>query len=334
VSRWRRLRRLAAGREETLRTGIFEAHRSRFLRSATLVRAFYALQLYQLDNLASRWNRWVDLERLDGLWPLFWGPPENPQLTIAVVVMIFFLGTFSSILCPHRRIYRILAFLGLLLAGALSNSFGKIDHGHHAWIFVAFLLIFLPDGPPRKLAGSIGARQRYLLVFAGAQASFLLCYSLAGFWKLLAGLQRALAGEVGGLSPDGLAYLAADRLLQTGSESVLGPLVIEHPWLGWPLLVGGIYLELVAVVVVFRPSLLRPWGALIASLHLGSLLILTVGYLPNLLLAVPLLLAAPGGTRPPTLRSTLGNLPLFEWLGAVADRVTSKRAATSKRATG
>lgn len=55
--------------------------------------------------------------------------------------------------------------------------------------------------------------------------------------------------------------------------------MIEVPELFWPLLLAGIYLELVALVMAFRPSLLRLWGLLIVALHLGSLLILSVAFL-------------------------------------------------------
>lgn len=196
VSPLRRLRRLAAGLQETLRLGIFAAHRARYQQTTALVRAFYIAQIFHLRGLLGRWSDWLELDYFDGLWPLFWVPSAAPQLAIALMAAIFATGIFSASRFPERVLCRLLSFVGLMLAGALENSFGKIDHDYHAWIYVAFLLIFLPAGG-RDLASSIRGRQKYLLVFAGAQASFLMTYTLAGFWKLQVAIQQAMAGAVG-----------------------------------------------------------------------------------------------------------------------------------------
>lgn len=275
------------------------------------MRAFYGLQLFHLITSFSRWNGWLSLDRIDGLWPLFWADGAAAPFVVSLVITTHAVGSFLAIAFPQRRVSRLLAFLGLFLSAALHNSFGKIDHGHHTWIYVSLIFIFLPEGEEAAIARSISARQRYLLVFAGAQASFLMTYSLAGFWKLYAGIEQALAGEVGVLSLDGFAYLTADRLLQTSSESVLGPLVIAHPWFSGPLMIAGIYFELFALVAVFRPSLLRLWGVMIVTFHLSTLLILTIRFLPNVLLAAILLIAAPGATRRQSIAATLARLPLL-----------------------
>lgn len=314
MSHLRRLRRFLAGGEEALKAGVFAAHRRQFDQSTILVRAFYGLLIFHLSKAFGRWNRWLDLEQIDGLWPLFWSDRFDAQFVVALILSTFALGSFMAMLSPQRRICRLMAFLGLFFSAALSNSFGKIDHGSHPWIYASFIFIFLPDGTPQTLARSIAARQRYLLVFAGAQASFLLTYSLAGFWKLYVGIQQALAGHVGVLSMDGFAYMTADRLLQTSSQSVLGPLVIVHPWLSGPLMLGAIYFEIFALVVVFRPSLRRLWGTIIVAFHLGTLLVLTVEFSTNIMLAAILLIAAPGPPRRPSARVVIANLPLVRLL--------------------
>lgn len=304
------MRRFLAGGEPSLREGIFSAQRRRFYQSYVLVQAFYGLQLYHLITSLGSWRGWLDLDRIEGLWPLYWAGSMAAPLVVNLVISTHALGSLLAIIFPHRRICRLLAFVGLFFSATLHNSFGKIDHGHHVWIYVTFIFIFLPDGDQEALAHSRSARQRYLLVFAGAQASFLMTYSLAGFWKLLAGVDQALARDVGVLSLNGFAYLTADRLLQTSSQSVLGPWVITYPWVSGPLMIGAIYFELFAPVAVFRPSLLRLWGVMIVTLHLGTLLVLTIRFLPNVLLAALLLIAAPGPARSLSARATLANLPL------------------------
>ncbi len=305
------MRRFLAGGEPSLREGVFAAQRRRFYQSYVLVQAFYGLQLYHLITSFSQWRGWLQLDRIEGLWPLFWAGGVAAPLVVNLVISTHALGSFLAIIFPHRRICRLLAFVGLFFSATLHNSFGKIDHGHHAWIYVTFVFVFLPDGDQEALARSRSARQRYLLVFAGAQASFLMTYSLAGFWKLWVGVEQALAGDVGVLSLSGLAYLTADRLLQTSSHSLLGPLVIAYPWFSGPLMIGTIYFELFALVIIFRPSLLRTWGMIIVSFHLGTLLVLTIRFLPNVLLAAILLLAAPGPPQRSSVRAMVANLPLL-----------------------
>jgi hypothetical protein len=254
---------------------------------------FYGLQLLHLATAFKKWNHWLGLESLDGLWPLAWGAGLPAPLLASQVVALYAFGVFAALLWPQHWPARACLWAGLLLLAAFDNSFGKIDHGFHAWIYVSFVLIFLPDGTSAQLQHSIAKRQRYLLVWASAQGIFLMIYSLAGWWKVYYGIQQARHGQMGVFSPQGFSYMTADRLLQSHTDSVLGPLVIGSTAIGWPLLVAGIYIELVSLWIVFRPSLLRLWGVLLASLHLGTLLVLTIGFESNILLGVILLVASP-----------------------------------------
>lgn len=326
LSLFRRLRRFLAGGEPSLREGVFSAHRRRFYQSYVLVRAFYGLQFFHLVTAFSQWHGWLDLDRIEGLWPLFWAGGVAVPLVVNLVVSTHALGSFLAVIFPHLRICRLLAFVGLFFSATLHNSFGKIDHGHHAWIYVSLLFVFLPDGDEEVVARSRSARQRYLLVFAGAQASFLMTYSLAGFWKLYVGAQQALTGGMGVLSLNGFAYLTADRLLQTSSQSLLGPLVIAYPWFSGPLMIGAIYFELFALVAVFRPSLLRLWGVVIVTFHIGTLLVLTIRFLPNILLAALLLIAAPGAALRPSAGAILANLPLLRLVLELGRRAAAWRS--------
>lgn len=292
---------------------LFGGHRRRFEQTFTLVRVFYGLHLLHLASALKSWNRWLELEKIDGLWPLAWGAHLPAPLVASQVVVLYALGIVAVLIWPHRWPARALLFMGLLQRAALDNSFGKVDHGFHAWIYVSFVLIFLPDGTLSQLRHSISLRQRYLLVWAGGQGMLLMIYSLAGWWKVYFGIQQVLKGQVGVFSLRGFSYMTADRLLQTNSDSVLGPLIIEMPHLGWLLLVAGIYVELVALVVLFRPSLLRLWGVALAGLHLGSLLVLTVGFESNIILGIVLLVASPGPEG--SWRRILRDLPLLGWLG-------------------
>ena len=92
--------------------------------------------------------------------------------------------------------------------------------------------------------------------------------------------------------------------------SLLGPFFIEHPSLAWGVALFGIYVELVCVLIAFRPSLHRLWGVLLIGLHTGTSLILSVQFSHSMLLVGILFLLSPfqqGHIR-------LKDLPLFDLL--------------------
>lgn len=309
---WKRAaRRLLrpSSRRDLSTAQVLTVHRRHFDQTFVLVRIFYALQLMFLGSAFKKWHAWADLGHLDGLWPLSWGAHLPASLVAGEVLLLFAVSVFCAVLWPQRRLARILLFVGLFQYVALDNSFGKIDHGHHAWLYVSFVLIFLPDGPAESLRHSITRRQTYLMVWAGAQAVVLMLYSLAGWWKLFYGIRQAMHGQMGVFSPSGFAYMTASRLLQTDSHSVLGPLIIElGPWGGF-ILWSGIYIELFALLIVFRPSLLRFWGLALVSLHMGTELVLTIGFGLNVILIAVLLIASP--VPEVHWRGRLRDLPLF-----------------------
>lgn len=141
------------------------------------------------------------------------------------VHIIFTFAILSSLLAdifPFKRVPRIFFFLGLLNFVALSNSFGKINHGWHAWLWVSFILILIPRMRHSVNESSRQFRQRTLLVFWACQAIVLLFYSLAGGWKVAAGILQWSNGEINTFSPEALAMHTADRLIQTESQSLLG----------------------------------------------------------------------------------------------------------------
>ena len=303
--RW--LRHTLAGPAAHHPDGVFATQRCRFDQTWLLIRVFYAVSVSLLLRVLTRWNGWLEVEAFDPLWPLAWARDFAPGTVASLLVVLFVVGWLAVQLVPHRRLARLAFALGLFLVVAFDNSFGKIDHDRHLWVYVALLLVALPEGRETDLARSRVARQKTLLVFAGAQALFLASYTLAGLWKVVGGFEQMAQGRIGLLSPEAFSYLTADRLLQTGSDSVFGPLVIEHVALGWPLLLGGIYLELFSLFVLYRPALWRLWGLGIVGIHAGSVLILTVNSPWNCLLAMLLFVAAPTATY--GWRDTLASLP-------------------------
>jgi hypothetical protein len=138
-------------------------------------------------------------------------------------------------------------------------------------------------------------KQRFLIVVSAAQAMVLLVYSMAGLGKIVGSVLPFLEGRMHAFSPEALSVQTAAHLIQTNQSSLLGPFVIEHPYLGWLLLLTSVYLQLFAFWLVFRPSLRRLWGLGLIAFHVGTHLVMAIDFSPTcLLLAVLLVVPAPG----------------------------------------
>lgn len=307
----KRLRRAFAGVFSRHNPNSFFAQSEAFGNAYILVRIFYAIQFFFVSNFFSHWVDWRQTTTLEPLWPVAWIPWFHTAYGVDVIICLFALGVVLAASHPHVRLYRFLAFLGFFLCVAFNNSFGKIGHASHGWIFASFIFIFLPDGKRITFEQNRVKRQKYLLCFLTAQAMILMTYSLAGCWKVIAAVQQFLLGKLSAFSIDGFGHQIAERLLQTGSVSRFGPFLIENPSLGWLLLWVAIYIEVFALVAVFRPALHRLWGLSLIGLHLGAGLILTVTFSKAILLIGLILLCSPFHPQNFTVKRMLIELPII-----------------------
>lgn len=286
------------------------AQRRAFDAAVTLVSAFYAGNLFFAFQNLRLGSGHLDTRAIEALWPVFWVEPLGIAASVSGMMLLMVVGAAAAALLPGRRVARILAFLGVFFFHAYLNSFGKINHAFHGWILASFLLIFLPDGGRERLARRAASRQRYLNAFWSAMAVQGLTYTLAGSWKALAAIPQALRGEVHSFSPDGLATHIAHRLLQTNSDSLLGPFFIDHAWIGWPSFVFVLYLQVFALWAVFRPSLHRLWGIGLISFHFMVYLTMSIAFGPPVLLLGLCFVCSPFAGEL-DLRAVASELPLF-----------------------
>lgn len=281
---------------------------SAFVTSQTIVRLYYLISLYLIAELFKKFiTSWslLNVADLPLLWPIKWAVRLEMQTAVYLIASIGIGGTIFAALFPEKRMFRLLAFIGLLFTVALENSFGKINHNMHGWLAVAFCFVMLPSiikKRPLRIE-----KMRYLLIFWMAQAFLLWFYTMAGAWKLNFGIQQLFSGDVHAFHPYAMAHQIANRLLQDDSTSILGPFLLNFPLLGWPLYVSAIYLELFSIIAAFRPSLHRLWGISLALFHIGTYLTMTIAFNQNILLLGLLLIASP--FHPPT----------WHWSDAVRD---------------
>lgn len=74
---------------------------------------------------------------------------------------------------------------------------------------------------------------------------------------------------------------------------------------------GSLYLELFAFIAVFRPRLHRPWALGLILFHVGSGLVLGIGFPNHVLLLGICGLASPFAAETQRWGETLSDLPLF-----------------------
>lgn len=303
------LRHLLGGKPK-LSAPAFRLQTKSFGRATLLVRCYYACNLYFALALMADWTGLLNRNMPAPLWPVAWLTHVPLRTGIGAILWLYLLGALAAAIFPQKRWTRIIAFAGVFEWVAFNNSYGKIGHSMHLWTLVSALLIFLPD-LKRGESPSRTQRQKFLLIFWACQAMIMLAYSMSGLGKVVVAIYQGCLGQMHAFSSNALAEVIAERLLETNSRSLLGPWLIDHSSVGWPLLLGAIYLELFAFLTVFRPSLHRFWACGLILFHIGSFLLLTVSFPQNCLLLALFFLSSPFHRDDENWRHTLADLPLL-----------------------
>ena len=228
---------------------------------------FYLLIAFQMTRSPLRFSSaFAGVPPTAPLWPLKLlqqsiGVDWFAQTTTITAFGLFF--AISAAIAPRFLVWRLGTFLYLLLHVALSNSNGSINHGAHVLLYVSFALLFLP----RRKRHQPQTRREVLAclnVFWLIQTLLLLPYTLSGFWKIwYGGLEL--------LSPDAMTRILLNRLLAEADDvPPLMPLVAQHDLLAQAMWLLAIYVEIFALLVVFRPHLHRPFGIVLMLFHITS----------------------------------------------------------------
>jgi hypothetical protein len=291
--------------------GAFLRLTDRFRRAQVFIQAIYALAFFQSIQLLRNWPAQAGRDHPVLLWPVSWLSLVSYAEGVYFILFVHLFGPLLALILPGSRTARFLSFLGVLMWTAFNNSFGKIGHDLHLLIFLMGLFIFLPEGWNRK-EGRRNARLRTVHLLWAGQALVMLSYTMAGIIKVVAGVYQFSAGEVSMFHPQALAWHTAQRLWQTNSDSLLGPWLIEHAWIGWPLMLGAVYLELTAWWVMFRPQWQPWWAAGLILFHLGSYFLMTILFAENCFLLAFFFLQPVFLNRPVDWSRDWRTLPLLD----------------------
>ena len=207
------------------------------------------------------------------------GPPTDPLWPVSVVVNAIGAEWLAyempwavagagagllAVLFPGRLVFRLGVFLCLLFTAALANSYGSINNDGHLALYISFALLFLPsaiDSPKRMERKDAMAA---VAVFWFAQSLLLLPYTLSGLFKIY-GSRLEL------FSSDGFVRIMLSRALEDTIEIPwLLPFFASQPLLAQALFLGAVYVQVFALLALFRPHLHRPLGVALIAFHFGT----------------------------------------------------------------
>lgn len=311
----RRLKRFVSPQYSSVTSRLFSRHSESFESARLIVRCYYGCLFLIAFLRLSSWSGLLQREGVEPLWPVAWIHfLPSTELRVHLIMTMLITGTLVAAFWPHHRWARTAAFLGLLLADAYRNSFGKIGHSYHVWVLTSFLLVFLPAGWGGARKPDRHTRQQFLTVVWSCQAMLLLTYSMAGLGKAAGAAGQIVQGEVHALAPSALAFHISDLLLKRNSTTLLGPWLIDHYLFAWPAMLLVLYLQFFSFWIAFRPSLHRFWGAALIVVHAGIYLSMGISFYRNVVLIGLLLLASPFRPFAGGWRKAVAQLPLFDTL--------------------
>lgn len=306
----RRLERMLRGAEAG--PPRWSLHQPMYDRAVLIVQVYYVVTLFMLYDRSRVFTALgVPGDTLDPLLPVVWLEHVDHALAGRLLAQLALAAGLLGILLWRRLWVRGLVSAALLQFVALSNSFGWMGHAYHSWFWVSVAFWFLPaDGAAVDSAGSRAGRMRFLLGFAAAQGLFLLFYSLSGVYKVGHAVATLFTDQISGFAPHAMATTLAWRTFETGSEPLWAAVVIDNPLLGWPLYLTLYYVELFAIVALFRPRLHQLWGLLLIGFHIGTFLFMDITFPEHVLLNGLLLMLSPAALGLGDWRRALLALPV------------------------
>ena len=287
-------------------------HVSMFNRAHLIVTAFYILSAAQLYSYARSLTVMPsDGGSLDLLWPVAWMAFVPFETATIALANLFVIVGLLAVFLWRFRIVRILVFLCMLQYGALSNSHGSISHGFHEWIWVSFCFCFLPGQTRAEIEQDRVLRTDFLYSFSLAPFLILLFYTMSGAIKVWVATLSLIHGYASAFWLEGMALVIARRAVETGSAPIWAEPILQFPALGWPLFMGLYFIELVSVVVFFRPVLHRFWGVILIAFHFGTLTFLDIVFPTHVIINGLLFVMSPFAPAKEDWREVLAAIPII-----------------------
>lgn len=269
---------------------------------------YFALAFQSLSVLNGRENfiREFSNQNFNPVWSVSWIKMLDLTTGANIIMLFFVASAFIGALFYKHLLGRIMAFLGVLEFHALmSSSSVQVDHHWYLWLYATFLLCFLPNTSDKK---------KFLFTFFCLQVVIFGIYSMVGLGRIRGTIADIGTGGVSAFAPEALALHIAYWLSQNNTTSLLGPFIIDHPWIGWPFFAGSMYLLLFSIWAVFKPSLHRIWALGLIIYHISIYLTMNMLFISPSLLLIFLFFDSPFRKKGLSLKDMILDLPILGWI--------------------
>lgn len=258
-----------------------------------ILRLFYALQFVWMGQLHT-----TMFERIPPPLPvelLAWISPQVFYYFSPLLLGGTLLAIFVCAIYPWSRVWRLLAFLGILFSLAWINSKGRMIHSYHGSLYVALALVFLPD--VKKTLSADMAQSLLEKHFVILQLSLVLCYFPAGLWKVRDAFS-AFAGE----GMDGIVYtlnnaIAAEHLLTGFPLSRVVEFYLDHPYISAASYIAVMLLQLSSPLFVFAKKWNWVFALFIVIFYVMSIVLLGIPFHAQTILVVLFFFLSPFSYR-------------------------------------
>lgn len=214
----------------------------------------------------------------------------------------------AATIVPWSLIVRIAVFLALFMCIAYKYSFGAINHAYHFLVYVSFLLLFLPNRPWQSEHFPRSQKLRLVSVFWLIQAVLLFCISMSGIRKVYGfGLEMFYTESLSALALGRSVYNAGEPIMLQG-------LVANYPAVFQVPHVGLIFIQVVSLLLLFKPHLIKAYGAVMILFHFGTYLLMGVTFVHHIMIWGLFLVLTPTAPRNTSLILMLRSIPFVGFL--------------------
>lgn len=278
----------------------------------SIVRIFYAVSLMIAFAFITPglWEIAVTGQALEPRWPVFWMHWVDVHTGATLLLIANMAAAFFAAPLYRKRWVRVALFITFFQSVALLLSRGYTNNSFHIWLWLSFFFAWLPDSDGRDSLFDRRFRYDTIRVFVWATGTILLFYTLSGIAKAV-GAFPINADKLSSLAPEALAHLVLKQLMISGEETVFGWVLGQLPALGWPMYLLVIYIEVFALMALFRPALLPLFGWALMAFHIGIWFFMGILFPMQPLQVLLLLVWSPFALRPWSARDAFEQLPLL-----------------------
>ncbi len=247
------------------------------LRTVLVMHGFYLLVLFLLFD---RFNNYLFKEStkvspVEFVYILSWFPVEQFHFFTMSIAVVGFISLFVCIFFPRNTLFSFLSFLSILFCIAIESSYGKVIHGYYGVLFSSIVFVFLSKRKDRDIQ----------IIFC-AQFSSVLCYTLAGLWKV-----RLIPSTFNDYGVWGLLHalgntIAYEHVTYGYELSSLSQFFLNHDIITGSLFFSLIGLQCMAVILVFYTRFHFILGLFLILFHVLSELIVHIPFRAQLYLIV------------------------------------------------